>query len=248
MTRESPINRWTTITLAALLVVVTAACAPCGSQPSTEIPSLSDQWEAALNSGDVEGIASLYTEDCRLLAPGAEMATGRDAVRATFGGMIDAGMAGELETVEAIESGDVGYNLGVYTLRFADGAVADRGKFLEVWKKVDGEWKLANDIFNSDMPAGPAGSLVIATHEVEVAEHWLAAWKGPDSRVEMFKPHGVAGVHVFQSPDDPEQVGLLIDVTDMESFQSFMTSDETQAAKAEDGVIERTLRFMTEVK
>ena len=36
--------------------------------------------------------------------------------------------------------------------------VADRGKFVEVWKKqADGKWKVVADIFNSDLPAAPPG-------------------------------------------------------------------------------------------
>ena len=34
-----------------------------------------------------------------------------------------------------------------------DGELADRGKFIEIWRLVDGEWKITNDIFNSDLPA-----------------------------------------------------------------------------------------------
>jgi ketosteroid isomerase-like protein len=33
----------------------------------------------------------------------------------------------------------------------ADGSHADHGKFIAVWKNVDGEWKIVHDIFNSSM-------------------------------------------------------------------------------------------------
>ena len=36
----------------------------------------------------------------------------------------------------------------------ADGKVVnDRGKYLEVWKKVGREWKCSFDAYNSDLPA-----------------------------------------------------------------------------------------------
>jgi len=30
--------------------------------------------------------------------------------------------------------------------------VTDHGKYLEVWKKVDGKWKCSSDAYNSDTP------------------------------------------------------------------------------------------------
>lgn len=33
------------------------------------------------------------------------------------------------------------------------GTLVDKGKYLVLWKKEDGVWKLYRDLFNSDMPA-----------------------------------------------------------------------------------------------
>jgi hypothetical protein len=35
----------------------------------------------------------------------------------------------------------------------ADGTTGDRGKFIEIWRQVDGEWKISNNQFNSDLPS-----------------------------------------------------------------------------------------------
>ena len=61
----------------AVLLVATAACAPQGSQPSSALETLGEQWEAALNAGDVNAIAAFYTEDCRLMPPNGELEIGR---------------------------------------------------------------------------------------------------------------------------------------------------------------------------
>ena len=58
--------------------------------------------------------------------------------------------------VQGAESGDVGYTSGAYTLEYTDdkGAkVNDKGKYLEVSKKVDGRWKCYLDMYNFDMAA-----------------------------------------------------------------------------------------------
>jgi ketosteroid isomerase-like protein len=237
------------LNFAALLAIVgVAACYPPSAQESPEIAALSDQWEAALNGGDIDALVAMYAEDSRLLPPNAELGEGLEAVRAAFGEMIAAGLTVELETVEAVAGGDIGYRVGTFVLQTADGMEVDHGKFIEVWRQVDGEWKIANDIWNSDMPAAGAGTVMIATHEVTDAAKWLAAWQGPGSRHELFAQHGAPNVRVFQSPDNPNLTGLLIEVADMQALEAMLNSPEGVAAATEDGVKRSTLRFFAEVK
>ena len=40
-----------------------------------------------------------------------------------------------------------------YELQDGDGQALDAGKFIVVWKREAGQWKLHRDIFNSSMPA-----------------------------------------------------------------------------------------------
>lgn len=235
--------------VAALSAIIVSACAPA-SQVSTEIPERSAAWETAFNAGDVEALMALYAEDARMMAPNAAPGQGHDAVRAVFSGMIDAGLRGELESVEAVAAGDIAYHVGTYSILAAN-EVVDRGKFIEIWRKVGGEWKIAADIFNSDLPlapAAPAGPTLVITHEVKDPAHWLAAWAGPDGRAATFKEHGATGVRVFQSPDDPKRVGLLVDVADMDAFMTWAQSEDAAKAKAADGVIDETMRVLSEVE
>lgn len=225
--------------------VLAAACAaPQGAQVSTEAPAMSKQWEAAFNAGDMEALAGLYAEDCRLLPPGEPIMEGRDAVRTVFGAMADQGLGGTLTSVEAMQAGDLAYNLGTYAVSTDDGTIVGTGKFVELWQKIDGEWKMTNDIWNQD--PGPELTTVTVTHEVEDQEAWVAAWTGPDSREELFRQHGVASARIFTSPDDPERVGLILQVADMDALMSFMQSPEALQAASDDGVVWDTVQFMTE--
>ena len=236
---------------ALMVIAVLASCAPApqGAQDSPEIATGSRAWNEALNAGDIESVAALYTQDARILPPNAEMATGHEAVREIFGGMIDAGLGGSLTTVEAKASGDIGYHVGNYVLEAADGTMVDKGKFIETWKLVDGSWKISNDMFNSDLaPATSGGTTLAITHEVEDADRWLAAWQGEGSRHELFAEHGAPHVRVFQSPESPNRVGLVIDVEDMEALQALLASPAGAQAKAEDGVKEATMVVLTEVE
>jgi ketosteroid isomerase-like protein len=234
--------------LALVLAAVAMACAPQAADQSAEFAAAVGRWQAAFDAKDLDALAAVYTEDCVIMPPNAELGTGQGYAKELFGGMIDAGLSGEMETITANAAGGVGYHAGTYTLYAPDGVVVDRGKFIEGLTKVNGEWKITHDIFNSDLAPFAGTTTIAITHDVKDGDHWLAAWTGEDSRHDMFAEHGVANVRVFQNPDKPNQIGLLVDVADMEAFHAFLNSEEGAAAKAEDGVIDKGMRTYVEVK
>ena len=137
-------------TLPLFLMIVGCNQAPMSTDP-TDIVAITETWEAALNAKDIDGIVALYTSDARVLPPNAEMASSAAGIRTLFGGMIDAGISGEFTSIGARVSGDIGYDVGTYTFR-VDGAVVDKGKWIVTFNRDDGEWRISNDIFNSDVP------------------------------------------------------------------------------------------------
>jgi len=228
----------------------------CNQSPphedSSVITSRSEAWEAALNAADIDALVALYTSDARVLPPNGKMASGSAAVRNEFGAMIDAGLSGELTSVEAMVSGDIGYNVGVYTLRAGDDLV-DTGKYTEIWHRGDdGQWRISNDIWNSDGPVVAAEKALrthlMITHQVDDANHWMAAWRGENSRHRLFKDNGAAHVHTFRSADNPNLTGLVVAVSDMDAINAMLRSDEGLAAAAEDGVRADTIIVLTEAK
>jgi uncharacterized protein (TIGR02246 family) len=243
----------TQLTLIALALALTACSkAPTPADPS-ELTARSDAWEAALNAPDIDALAELYTADARLMPPDGAMAEGRDAARAAFGSMIDAGLAGKTDILEARISGDIGYIVGTYAISAGDETV-DTGKYTEIWRRgTDGLWRIASDIWNSDGPIQPAMSggtrtHVVIIHEVEDGERWLSAWRGEDSRHELFEANGAAHVHTVQDPGNPNLTGLIINVTDMERMNAMLASDEGQAAALEDGVKPETMQVLLQAE
>ena len=142
--------------LPLFLMILGCNQAPMSTDPSA-IVAATQAWEAALNAKDVDGIVALYTSDARVLPPGAEMASGSDAVRTVFGGIIDAGFSGELTSIESKVFGDMAYDVGTLKLS-VDGEVVATGKFIvTLHRSDDGEWLITNDIWNMDAPpAAPA--------------------------------------------------------------------------------------------
>jgi len=234
--------------LAFLLMIAVSACAPQVEDQSAELAALTDGWENALNAGDIDSLAGLYAEDCVLMPPNFELATGQAAARGAFGEMINAGQTGGLDTIKAVAAGGVGYHTGTYWIKDANGTTIDRGKYMEGWQKIDGEWKIVHDIWNSDWAQFASATTMTITHDVKDADLWLAAWQGEKSRKGDFAQHGVANVRVFQNSEKQNQVSLLVDVADVEAFHAYLMSEEGTKAKAEDGVIDKGMRVYKEVK
>jgi ketosteroid isomerase-like protein len=231
----------------------------CSQSPppadSSVITSRSEAWEAALNAADIDALVDLYTSDARVLPPNGKMATGSAAVRAEFGAMIDAGLDSESTSIETRISGDIGYNVGVFTLTAGDDVV-DAGKYIETWRRGDdGQWRISNDIYNSDMPVAAAApeaeaprTHVMISHEVDDVGKWMAAWRGEESRHKLFMENGAAHVHTFRSAGNPNLTGLVIAANDMDALNAMLASEEGQAAATEDGVRLDTMVILTEAK
>jgi hypothetical protein len=82
---------------------------------------------------------------------------------------------------------------------------------------------------------------VIAYHEIEDKEKWLASPK----RDEFFGPLGVT-IRTFIDPQNPSRAAVLADVPDMDAFQAAMQSPEAADAMAHDGVRADTLIVLVE--
>ncbi len=239
------------LTVVSLFLLITACTQSPPPADSSDITSRSEAWEAALNAADIDALVALYTDDARLLPPNGEMTIGRDAVRAEFITMIDAGFSSELTSVEAVVSGDIAYNVGTYTTTLG-GEQVDVGKFIETWHRGDdGQWRIANDIYNSDLPLATASAPethIMITHDVDDAEHWMAAWRGKNSRHKLFTDNGAAYVRTFRSADDPNLTGLLVGVNDMDRLNAMIDSEKGAAAAAADGVRWDTMLILNETE
>jgi len=109
------------------------------------------KWMAAFAAKDIDAMTAFYAEDAVLLPPDAPAIFGRDAIRASIQEMFAAGLAIELEDLEIEVVGNLGYKAGRYRTRGEDGSLVDRGKYIEIWSKLDGGWVIHRDIWNSSV-------------------------------------------------------------------------------------------------
>ena len=111
----------------------------------------------AFNRGDAAACADFYTDDAKILPPNMEMVNGKQAIKAFWESAKAMGVRSmNLETVEVGIDGDLAYERGISTVTIQpEGAQAStrRGKYIVILKRqTDGEWKLAVDIWNTDLP------------------------------------------------------------------------------------------------
>lgn len=128
---------------------------------ASSFAKLTADWAAAANAKDSGKIAALYTEDAVLMPPNGAIVRGRANIQAFWQGMLDQGARDvSLASLGSASSRAVGYEAGTYefAMQPAGGQpTREKGKYLTALKRgADGKWRLAYDIFNSDLPCPPA--------------------------------------------------------------------------------------------
>ncbi len=147
--------------VAATAVVLLSAgyCEPAGLSEADEaaIEEVAVQaLEIANGSKDwMAYVSAYYAEDGMIMAPNAEPVQGLEGLAATFEAMPPfTDLA--FETLEIDGTSDMAWVRGKYTaVWMVPGAdpMPDEGSYLEIWRRqADGSWRVAMDIFNSDLP------------------------------------------------------------------------------------------------
>jgi uncharacterized protein (TIGR02246 family) len=110
----------------------------------------------AFKAGDAATIASLYTETAKVLPPDATEVAGREAIQNLWQSWIDDGLKDlTLEAVDVEASGDLAYEIGLFTIQVPaenDAMATAGGNYVVVWKRDAGDWRLHVDTWN-DAPA-----------------------------------------------------------------------------------------------
>ena len=115
----------------------------------SEITAVNQQFEAAARSQDLDGLAALYTADAMVLPPDGPIVKGRPDIKQMWGTVAqELGLKEvRLRTVSFEQEGSLGHEVGEATLTVAAGTLVV--KYMVVWKKTDGQWRLHRDIWNT---------------------------------------------------------------------------------------------------
>lgn len=149
-----------------LIFSFVVGCGPMNStnsdQHTAQIRTLNEQWKRAAVRHDLDEMMAIYAPDAKELLPDMPPVVGRDAIREFYCGLIEElpRFAHQFDAHEIIvaESTDLAVVRGSYqftadTLRPAE---VQTGKYVGVWRRRDGEWRLQMNISNSNPPPKPS--------------------------------------------------------------------------------------------
>ncbi len=123
------------------------------SAAKAEIEAANKEFMALFAATDSIGMANLYTQDAKLMMNGAPAVSGRASIQSALSGIMNSGISSiDLRTIGVWGTENLITEEGELSL-FVGDTEADQGKYMVLWKKDDGKWKLFRDIFNSNLPA-----------------------------------------------------------------------------------------------
>lgn len=151
-----------------LLLLFTTACgSPSTSNPAADrqaIATVTAQFEAAENAGDVERMLLLFADDMIIMSPHAPAISGADRIAAATRKFYEAfTVAVEYSSEEIAAFGDWGFDRGTerFTLTPKSGGapISVNGKYLWLYRRQpDGSWKQSRVMWNSSDPLPKGGA------------------------------------------------------------------------------------------
>ena len=119
----------------------------------TDITTLFETWNSALQTGDPKQVAALYAADAILLPTVSnQVRHNHEEIEDYFVHFLAKGPSGKIDEANIRIFGDLAINSGVYTFTFADGAVVT-ARFTYVYRQNEDGWKIIEH-HSSAMPEG----------------------------------------------------------------------------------------------
>ena len=156
--------------LSSILVIFFVACndAATDNKPAAKDSTMSDNksvedfirkeglnFGEEIRRGDSVALASHYASDAVVMPPNSEEVKGNN-IAGLWGGTLKMGVKDfKLTITDITGGGDLYVETRHYEVFGADNKSLDKGKYVAVWKKENGNWKMYRDIWNSNMAAAP---------------------------------------------------------------------------------------------
>ena len=158
-------NRATVVLCSVLVLAAGCAAPPEEEAPAPEVDPVAENNAAlselaakylqAMNRGDADGLAVLYTEDAIRMQTNSKAKVGRDAIRLfAAADYADTNWDMQLRVDESEYSGDLAFVRGTYALSVSPKDAPSQiyqevGKWMDVMRRQeDGSWLIAREISN----------------------------------------------------------------------------------------------------
>jgi len=125
------------------------------SRAETAVRKIMQDWAQACNTKQLDDLVTLYGTDALVLRPNVPAVRGASAIREFFFALLDGGLGDvEIEPLRTEVAGDLAYEAGRCTM-LVPVAVSkrreERGKYLAVFSRQAGEWRIVADCWSSDL-------------------------------------------------------------------------------------------------
>jgi ketosteroid isomerase-like protein len=118
-----------------------------------EIDEANRQFVDLFNKSDSVGLANMFTVDGKSMEPNEPSFVGRENIQTHYSLVMNAGANKlGLRTLGLWGDEKMLAEEGEFSFSDSNGNQLDIGKYIVLWKKEDGKWKLFRDCYNSDLP------------------------------------------------------------------------------------------------
>lgn len=118
-----------------------------------EVEAWNVKFEDIVKSKDSVGFANLFSEDAVRMAPNTTSTEGRGAIQKSVIEPFKVIGSTNLTMTDAIGDENSITTFGTYEHFLPDGKPLEKGKYMGIFKRVDGKLIAIRDIWNSDAPA-----------------------------------------------------------------------------------------------
>jgi len=138
----------TAIIASGLLGLALTGCAQRDELPG----SVTGAFEQAFNRDNLEATEALFTDDAQILPQHGPVVSGRDGIKQYLRDQMTPVVSFNTETDMTLVRGDIGVEQGHYRVRdLRRGSDIEEGKYIHIWRKDGGDWKLFRVIYNTDI-------------------------------------------------------------------------------------------------
>ena len=126
------------------------------AQVKADIQTVETAWATAQNAKDINALMAMYTDDAISMTDGAPSLNGKAAIQAyqeAEFAKAPAGLNSTYTVQDVYGDGETVTEVGTGVTKDASGAVVRTGKYVAIWKKMDGKYLCIREIYNSDAPA-----------------------------------------------------------------------------------------------
>ena len=158
------------------------------------IRDLDARWLKAAQSRDAAGEAAVFASDGVAYREHMEPIVGPPAVEAYVAKFTrenaKANVTWSTDAVAFASAGDLAVQTGTYHLTALGGGDGeDTGRFVTVWRKENGAWKVTHDIGSTTTPSA-ASDTAIGTWELNVSKSTYSPGPGPKSETRTYVASG----------------------------------------------------------